>query len=420
VTYAAWPASVHRPRRADMWDWMVFGLCVVMILIHSQAWVVPVVGQKFDAANSALVRNAFLPAYGMAILLLAMRPGEVMKGLLRQPFLIMVMAVVAASMVWSMSPDATLRRVIALYGTTLAGVVIGSRYRWSTLAEVIGAAFAVMAVGCLIAAVLFPSIGKMQALFPGAWRGLWVEKNGMGGNMAMAFALFAGAAFLNPKRAWLWGGCAVLAVFLVVMSTSKTSLISLVLGAGAIGFIWVVRRGPASAVMATWAAVFGAALLTGFLMVAADVLLGLLGKDATLTGRTKVWSAVMRQIELRPWTGFGYAAVWDDKTGWGPLAWITKQAGFRAGHAHNSWLEQWLGMGYPGLVAWSLLFFQTLGAAVVSAFQHKGAYLALPFLTIYAISTLTESFAVTYNDMRWVLFVALAVKLFLPDAEMED
>ena len=424
MTFAPWPqhqgpAPAARLHRADAWDWLAFGMAVFIILVHSQGWVMPLVGEKFDAASSSLVRNAYLPAYGAGIVLLAMTLGESIKGILRQPFLVLIMAVVAASMLWSLSPDATLRRIIALYATTLAGVVIACRYKWSTLAEVIATAFAIMAVACLVAAVAVPSIGKMQTLFPGAWRGVWLEKNALGGNMAMGFALLAGAAFLNPRRAWLWGGFAALALGLVLMSTSKTSLVSLVLGAGALGFVWLIRRGPASATMATWAAVFGALLLAGFLLVAADVFLGLLGKDATLTGRTKIWAAVIRQIELRPWTGYGYAAVWDDKTGWGPLAWITKDAGFKAGHAHNAWLEQWLGMGYVGLAAWGLFFLQTVGAAILSAFRSKGAYLALPFLVIYSLTTLTESFAVTYNDMRWVIFVALAVKLAMPDREQE-
>lgn len=36
---------------------------------------------------------------------------------------------------------------------------------------------------------------------------------------------------------------------------------------------------------------------------------------------------------------------------------------------------------------------------------------ALPFLVIYSLLTLIESLAVTYNDVRWTIFVALAVKL---------
>ena len=53
---------------------------------------------------------------------------------------------------------------------------------------------------------------------------------------------------------------------------------------------------------------------------------------------------------------------------------------------------------------------------MVALYRQAGAYLALPFFVIYALMTLTESIAVVYNDMRWVIFVALAVKLALPDA----
>ncbi len=86
----------------------------------------------------------------------------------------------------------------------------------------------------------------------------------------------------------------------------------------------------------------------------------------------------MRQIEERPWLGFGYQAVWGDKSGWGPFAWISKNAGFQAQHAHNSWLEQWLGMGLLGLVAWGLFYLQTMTLAVIAVFRDQGALLRLP------------------------------------------
>ena len=64
------------------------------------------------------------------------------------------------------------------------------------------------------------------------------------------------------------------------------------------------------------------------------------------------------------------------------------------------------------------LFTPTLiGAALVSVFRDKGAYLALPFLVIYSLICLTESVAVSYNDLRWAIFVALAVKLAWGDRE---
>jgi hypothetical protein len=55
----------------------------------------------------------------------------------------------------------------------------------------------------------------MTELFPGAWRGLWREKNGLGGNMAFGFCILSAAALLNPgapgcggpSRAWPWCWC---------------------------------------------------------------------------------------------------------------------------------------------------------------------------------------------------------------------
>jgi exopolysaccharide production protein ExoQ len=418
VTWAAspWEAQSPAAHRIDIWDVLAFGLMVMSLLLYSQGWILPMFGSKFDAASSSAIRNAYLPAYAGAVVILAMRPWSTVMAMLRQPFLLAILAVCMLSVFWSIAPDATVRRLVALFATTLTGVVLAVRFRWATMAEALATAFGLLAVASLVAGAVLP-FGKMTELFPGAWRGVWMEKNALGGNMAMAFSIFGAAAFLAPKRAWLWWTCAAMALALVLLSTSKTSLVSLFLGAMALGFVWICRRGPASATAATWAAVMGAALLAAFLLFAADVFLELLGKDATLTGRTKIWAAVMRQIELNPWTGYGFGAVWDDKSGWGPLAWITKDAGFKAQHAHNSWLEQWLGMGYGGLIAWGLFYAQTLLAALVAVFRDKGAYLALPFLVIYSLISLTESVAVSYNDLRWVILVALAVKLAWGDRE---
>lgn len=408
----AWGPVQGRPERVDRWGVMAFAMAVIILLLYSQGWILPLVGRKFDADSSALVRNMFLPGYAMAIVLVAMTPGEVIGAILRQPFLLLILGVAAASALWSTAPDQTMRRIIALYGTTLGAIVLAARYRWSTLAEIFAVTYAILIAGCYITAILFPSIGRMQDLFPGAWRGLWMEKNALGNNIAMGFPLLCAAGMMVPKRRWLWWGVAALGLGLVLLSTSKTSLISAMLGVLAIAFVAVVRRGPVSSVAATWAAILAVVLLACFVIFASDVFLGLLGKDATLTGRTKIWSAVIRQAELRPWTGYGYAAVWDDTSPRGPLAWITKEAGFRARHAHNSWLEQWLGMGWVGLAAFALFFTQTMIGAMVSVFRTKGAYLAFPFLIIYALTSLTESIAVTYNDLRWMVFVLLAVKLF--------
>ncbi|CAN7202780.1 O-antigen ligase family protein [Caulobacter sp. LjRoot300] len=398
----------------------LFGLAVFALLVFSGGWELPAVGENATESGSAILRVGYLPAYAAGFALIAMRPGSTLRVVIRQPFLVVLLTVAVASMFWSVNPDQTVRRCFALVCTTLGGVALAARFRWPQLAEVVGAAFAVLIVACFVVCLAVPRIGVMTELFPGAWRGLWREKNGLGGLMAFGFCILSAAALLNPRRARLWWAFAGLAVVLVLMSTSKTSLVSLVLGAGAVGFVLVARRGPAVGTAATWAGVTGVVLLVAFSLFAADVFFAILGKDATLTGRTKIWSAVMREIQDRPWQGYGYSAVWGDKSGWSPFAWISKNAGFQAQHAHNSWLEQWLGLGLVGLIAWGLFYLQTMTLAVISVFRDRGGgLLAFPFLVVYSLVSLTESIAVVYNDFRWVLFVAFAAKLAFPDREVQ-
>lgn len=412
------PAAPVRPA-LSLTETLALSLAVMMLLVFSQGWQFPLTGDATNA-DSMLLRVGILPAYAAAMLMLLMSPFSAVKASMRQPFLIALMGVVCASYFWSIAPDQTARRAFAVICTTLGGVVIASRFRWAQIAEVTAIAFGVLAMMSLLVCVAVPRIGVMTEIFPGAWRGLWVEKNILGGIMALGFSIFTAAAILNPRRALAWCGFAVLALFLVLMSQSKTSLVSLLLGAMAMGFIYIVQRGPAFGVASLWLAVSACALAGAFVFFASDVVFGLLGKDATLTGRTEIWAAIVRQIEQRPWTGYGYEAVWTDKSGRGPFAFIVKEAGFTPQHAHNSWLEQWLGIGLIGLVAWGLFYLQALTTAIVAVFRHRGAYLAFPFLLMFSLITLTESIAVTFNDFRWTLFVAFAVKLGYPGPDRQD
>ena len=419
MTQATW-RDIHvagRPQ-VDLRRLAIFAASVMILLIFSEAWVFPLRGDANNTAFDKLIPLGYLPAYAAGALLLVLAPASTLMALVRQPFLVVLMLIVGVSLFWSTAPDITLRRVIAVYATTLGGVVLGARFRWPDLAEVFATAFAILAVIAFLMSLAMPSIGVMHELFPGAWRGVWADKNALGGIMTLGFAILSAAAMLNPSRAAIWWPFAALAVLLVIMSTSKTSLVSVILALGGLMFVAIVRRGPAVSVATSWLAVLGLVMALCVALFASDLVFKALGKDATLTGRTEIWTAAMRQIEKRPWTGYGYSAVYDDTSRWGPLPKIVKEAGWRPHHSHNTWIEQWLGLGVFGLAAWAMCFAQTVILAIVSIYRDKGAYLAVPFLIVYGLTSLTESVAVNYNDFRWVIFVALAVKLCWPDRKV--
>ncbi len=391
-----------------------FCLSVGLLLVFSQGWIPFIVGPNGDPEASGVIRLLYFPWYAVALGLTLAQARRSLSAAIHSPMILLLIVVAFMSALWSIDPGVTERRAVAVMFTTLAGMAIAARYDWPEFAEVLGTAYALLAIASFLVGLLAPGLGRMSDLFPGSWRGVFFDKNGFGDEMALAIMVFLGAAALVPRRRWLWVGFAGFAFLLILLSTSKTSLVALMVGLGAFALVALAKRGPAMAVLMTFLGVVAFALAACLIVFDADALLGLLGKDATLTGRGQIWSAVLRQIHTRPWTGFGYGAVWTDQSGWGPLAWIVHDAKFRPNHSHNGWLETWLGLGYVGLATWAALFVQTLMLAVIGIYRNRGAYLGFPFVVVYALVSLTESVTFVYNDLVWVVFAAVSVRLAMP------
>ena len=91
---------------------------------------------------------------------------------------------------------------------TLGGFGLGATLRIATIAEAMATGFAMIAVACLLFGLLMPQWGVMQENFPGAWRGVYLEKNAMGSMMTIAAISTLAAAIYVPKRRLIWLGFA--------------------------------------------------------------------------------------------------------------------------------------------------------------------------------------------------------------------
>lgn len=387
-----------------------------LFIAFSQAWQAPLFGYTTEQAGSgALIRYFYYPFYAGGLVLAWLCRRRLLDAAWRTPLMLALIGLCLFSVLWSIDPSGTVRRWIALAMTVLGAYALAARFSWRRLSELIAIAFGVMMVASVVLAVAVPSMGRMQELFVGAWRGLWLEKNNLGAAMAIGFVASVAAALHNPSRRWLWLAASAGMVLCVLMSTSKTALMSLIIGGGGIGFIWLARRGPVTGIVLIWLAVCVMLALTAFILVEPEHVFTLLGKDPTLTGRTFIWDGIARVMKERPWQGYGYGVVWTDEDDYAPLAKITAVAGFRAYHAHSCWYEVWLNLGAVGLTLWALVFAEVWIKALYRTYRGDGGFFALPMLGIYALSSLTESMAIGWNDIRWCLFVMVLVKLSLGD-----
>jgi len=405
--------SLPLVRAAPLADIVAVVASIGLILTYVGFWSAPLTG--YGARSADFLRNFYYPAYLLALVLVCMRPGRALKGMVRSPLLIALLLLTAATYFWSIMPDLTARRIPALVFTTLAGVALASRWSWKSLTEIVAGTLAVLAVMSFLLGALLPDMGRMQEIFPGAWRGLWLEKNGLGHVMVQTTIFLLAAGIMVPERRKLWFGLAAVSMALVILSTSKTALLVLLLSLGAMGFVAVVKSGPLRAVVATWLAVvvvIGVGLL---IATETDLVLELLGKDATLTGRTEIWSGIMEQMSDHPWRGFGYGAVWDDPGFTGPKAWIGHQAHFLPANAHSGWLEIYIALGLGGVILFALWLVQIWAQSLWAAYASPGGWLALPMMISYTITMMSESIAMNWHELRWVIVVAIALKLALGD-----
>ncbi len=385
------------------------GLAVLLIFLFSSA----LLPQIFDGGEegSPILRLIWPPVYLLTLILIGVRPMPVLGLMVRAWPLMLLAALPLVSASWSLDPGLSLRRGLGVVMPALFGLWMASRYSWRDLIRLLALSFAILAVGSLLMSVLMPSYGVMSEIHPGAWSGLWFEKNRLGGVMALAALAGMAAAFTTPHRREVryWGALVILAVALVLMSTSRTALMACMIGVAGPLMIYFARQGFIMAALAVFSGLFGVFALTLVIVIGPGVILEALGRDPTLTGRTDIWIGLMQAVQMRPWTGFGWGAFWLVEDG--PVFWVRQATGWEVPSAHNSWIEIALALGLPGAIWAFLVYLGGLAASVKRVFAGAEAYWALPAMAIWGLTSQSESIFMTTNGLTWTLFCITFSKL---------
>lgn len=384
-------------------------LAVLVIFLFSSA----LLSQLFGGGEegSPILRLIWPPVYLLTLILIVMRPMPVLGLMVRAWPLMVLAALPMVSACWSLDPGLTLRRGLGVLFPALFGLWMASRFSWRDLIRLLAVSLSVLAVGSLVMSVLFPAYGVMHEIHPGAWSGLWFEKNRMGAVMALAAMSGMAAAFTTPYRREVryWGALVILAVFLVLMSTSKTALMACMIGVLGPVMIYLARQGFIMAAIAVFSGLFGVFALTLVILIGPGVILEALGRDPTLTGRTDIWIGLLQAVQMRPWTGFGWGVFWLVEDG--PVFWVRQATQWEVPSAHNSWLEIALALGLPGAIWAILVYLGGLVSAMKRLFSGVEAYWALPAMAVWGLTSMSESIFMTTNGFTWTLFCITFSKL---------
>ena len=385
------------------------GVLFILLILFSEGVLPRLVAAGQSADGSPILRLLWLPVYGIVFLALVWKWKAAMLTAIRMPFLIALTAIAAFSFLWSIDPGVSQRRGIAIAMTTGAGLFMAARYDWKTILRVLGAVWITVAVLGFLTALVNPSFGVMYDIHVGAWKGLYYEKNQMGGHMARA-AFLCGFLFLMDRKARrLWGFGIAICSLMVLLSTSKTSLLALMLGFGILFIAAWMKRGVRTGLTTAWLGVIVAGVFTGVMVFAPEIIFTALGRDPSLTGRTDIWGALIDKIDERPMLGYGYGVFWAPDSL--PAYWVREAVEWDAPTAHNGWLEVALATGLIGLSLLFLDFLMTIARAARSSIDTWTGVLALGVCAQFLLFSLSESISLQQNSITWLTYVAVAAKL---------
>jgi exopolysaccharide production protein ExoQ len=309
---------------------------------------------------------------------------------------------------WSIHPEITIRKALAYLLTILVAALLPLRLGVDRFMKVLSLSFAISGVGSFVFVLVAPQYGIMhEEGLEGCWQGVFCTKEFLGSAMAVAVFVEAYILVAGTGRQ-LWRFC-LLALYgaLVILSRSQTALLTVVLYSAGICVFLLWRRHRLLGLVGLLG--IASALLTALVVVWSQPALFFtaVGKDATLTGRTLVWSLVSDLIDERPVLGWGYQAMWqltDPAT-----VRIREIAGFAVSSSHNAFLEIALELGWTGLVLMGFFIFGALrrGAQCLVKVHGPLGWFSIMFVIGALTAGLTTETLGRSQVIEWVVLNAL-------------
>jgi O-antigen ligase len=413
-------AETHTATTRRILNFIEWNFAVISLLLYSGGILFLILsgGSSEDSdpvgMDFAIARFVFFFNYLICGFFVLLRWRSAVALFSKNKLLLLLIGLICASVLWSFDPEMTLRRCFALVGTTLFGVYLGISYSLKEQTRLLAWTVGISIILSFLFIFVLPRYGIMGGYHAGAWRGIYTHKNVLGKFMVLGFALFLvlskGSRRINPM---LWFSMAS-SILLLVRSSSKTSLVNLLIIVLVFLFAHVFRlefrlRGIIIILMillSFLAAVCVAQVLPSILMS--------MGKNLTFSGRTTLWSSIIQLGGQRLWQGYGYGASWNT---WNEAtAFVWNVEGWEAPNAHNGFLDVFLDLGLIGLIIFVLGFGIALIRSISMIIRGRTPEVFWPamFMSYLILANLTETSLLLQNSIFWPLYIAINLALVQP------
>lgn len=399
---------------------------IVALLLFAGAFIYVLRGgnESDEVAGDPLARVLFYGIYFITFMLSLRQWQHFWWVVTRDKWLLLLVGLALASVAWSDFPALTLRRSVALAGTTMFGIYFAMRFTLKEQIQLLAWVSGIIIISSILFALFLPQYGLMRepVEYAGSWQGVMVSKNSLGRLAALGGVVWLCLVAELGRRRWLiWLIIISTVIVILWLANSRASLLIFGLSVLLIPVYGTFRWRFHQASVVQSALALAATIM---LLIVLSNLAGfseLVGRDATLTGRLDFWPRFVEMIEIRPWLGYGYNAFWAGETsaaerlremmGWKEIA-----------HAHNGFLEVGLDLGLMGMAIFGLGLVLTFIKAIKlhSMTRSFQIYWLLTYLTFILMVNLTESAILERNNIYWLLYVGVIVSTAIEYARVKS
>ncbi|WP_337267549.1 O-antigen ligase family protein [Oryzifoliimicrobium ureilyticus] len=313
---------------------------------------------------------------------------------------------------WSQAPAVSMRAAIQYLTCIICGLITARVVDLSTLCKgvVMGAAV-VLTYSILFGYYQFDPLDGTYSFV-----GAFASKNQLGFYASLG-TLFAVALVLVLGERFIWLGISgvvgLLSAYALFASQSATSVLTTVvlvaLVVGLRGMLYLAPGHRKFLIVGGGVAVVMLAV-AGVYLGAVDAVLGIFGKDSTLTGRTYLWQQGIEAAGLHPVFGVGYQAYWVQGFSEPERLWEEFFIGSRSGfHFHNTYIETGVELGLVGIALLAFTLLRTVGGLLkhfITDRRNDECYVLFCVTVLLIIRSFVEIDVLTpYNVGTFLLYV---------------
>jgi O-antigen ligase len=334
------------------------------------------------------------------------KPNALLEAMRQNYVVLLIPALAFLSAIWSPSPGDDLYNSFQFLVTNLIGFVIVMQNGKRETLHILFRAFGLAVVFSLVALVVNPrgAIGS----WAGELNGIYQTKNELG-DMSALLMLSTVALFLGEKRSIYLAIPFVLGLGTLALTRSGTATIATVLVLSLTPSIAIYKWRAASLPSAIGLQLLVAVPIIAFLVFGHvdvfDALLGSVGKDSTLTGRTVLWGFAIDGFKQSPWIGYGFKGWWDPSN---PNVFFLRYVvGQDLWYFHNVFLEMSVSFGIVGVFLMLLTLATGFRRAIGNFFRSASAInIWNVFFMIYVTIDCTAENALFVNHSLHQLILA--------------